>query len=82
MAERLANGNTLVTSYRELRAVELDPAGKEVWQYPLEHARESGLAALTFLPPRPGTPGRGAGGEGFLNPLTPGPLTRVELTQP
>ena len=32
-ALRLANGNTLVTSMRERRAVELDPAGKEVWQY-------------------------------------------------
>jgi hypothetical protein len=32
-AVRLANGNTLVTSMTGLRAVELDPAGKEVWQY-------------------------------------------------
>ncbi len=32
-AVRLANGNTLVTSMRQQRAIELDPAGKEVWQY-------------------------------------------------
>ena len=32
-ALRLANGNTLITSMSEQRAVELDPAGKEVWQY-------------------------------------------------
>jgi HEAT repeat protein len=32
-AVRLTNGNTLVTSMDEPRAVELDPAGKEVWQY-------------------------------------------------
>jgi hypothetical protein len=33
-AVRLANGNTLVTSYLKDRgAVELDPAGKKVWQY-------------------------------------------------
>jgi hypothetical protein len=32
-AVRLANGNTLVTSYNQKRAVELDRAGKEVWEY-------------------------------------------------
>jgi hypothetical protein len=32
-AVRLPNGNTLVTSMTQNRAVELDRAGKEVWQY-------------------------------------------------
>jgi len=32
-ALRLANGNTLITSMSEQRAVEFDLAGKEVWQY-------------------------------------------------
>jgi hypothetical protein len=32
-AVRLANGDTLVTSYNEPRAVELDRTGKEVWEY-------------------------------------------------
>lgn len=32
-AVRLLNGNTLVTSMRDQKAVELDPAGREVWQY-------------------------------------------------
>jgi hypothetical protein len=32
-AVRLANGNTLATSLTQMRAVELDPAGKEVWQF-------------------------------------------------
>jgi hypothetical protein len=34
VATRLPNGNTLVTSMSPQRgAVELDPAGKEVWSY-------------------------------------------------
>jgi hypothetical protein len=32
-AVRLANGNLMVTSMEQLRAIELDPAGKELWQY-------------------------------------------------
>ncbi len=32
-ATRLPNGNTLITSMNEYRAVELDMAGKEVWEY-------------------------------------------------
>ncbi len=32
-AVRLANGNTLLTSMSQCRAVELDPAGKQVWEY-------------------------------------------------
>jgi hypothetical protein len=32
-AVRLPNGNILVTSMRQQRAIELDPAGKEVWDY-------------------------------------------------
>src|SRR5262249_14113286 len=32
-ATRLPNGNTLITSMTEKRAVELDLAGKMVWQY-------------------------------------------------
>ena len=34
-AVRLPNGNTLVTSMADLRAVELDKDGNEVWQYKL-----------------------------------------------
>jgi HEAT repeats/PQQ-like domain len=34
-ALRLSNGNTLITSMTEQRAIELDPAGKEIWQYRL-----------------------------------------------
>ena len=33
IATRLANGNTLVTSFNQFRAVELDPKGREVWEY-------------------------------------------------
>ena len=33
VATRLPNGNTLVTSMNENRAVEFDSAGKEVWEY-------------------------------------------------
>ncbi len=36
VATRLPNGNTLVTSFNQQRAVELDPHGKEVWQYKTE----------------------------------------------
>jgi hypothetical protein len=32
-AVRLTNGNTLVTSFNQTRAVELDRTGKEVWEY-------------------------------------------------
>jgi hypothetical protein len=32
-AVRLANGNTLVTSFNQPRAAELDRTGKEVWEY-------------------------------------------------
>jgi hypothetical protein len=32
-AVRLDNGNILVTSMEEKRAIELDPAGKEIWSY-------------------------------------------------
>jgi len=32
-AVRLANGNILVTSMGQQRAIELDPAGKEVWEH-------------------------------------------------
>jgi len=32
-AVRLDNGNILITSMQELRALELDAAGKEIWTY-------------------------------------------------
>jgi len=33
VATRLANGNTLITSMRERRAVDFDLVGKLVWEY-------------------------------------------------
>ena len=33
VATRLPNGNTLVTSFNQQRAVEIDSNGKEVWEY-------------------------------------------------
>lgn len=70
-ADRLPNGNTLVTDVLNGRIIEVNPEGEKVWQMTLEHPLAQ-TWIYQFKRTRPWTPCPDADGDGYGDPAVRG----------